>query len=94
MLDQQLVLGAFAYAAHILIGELDLSAFNAHYRNDTTRASAYAPLVSLKAVLVAYAHGIVSSHGIERECRNSVLFTAPPGDAQPNHHRRLHLAFA
>ena len=40
VLEQQLVPGTFAYAAHILIGELDLSAFNAHYRNDTTGASA------------------------------------------------------
>ena len=68
VLEQQLIPGTFAYAVHIRIDELDLSAFDAHYRNDTTSASANVPSVLLKAVLVAFAHGIVSSRGIEREC--------------------------
>jgi hypothetical protein len=35
--------------------QLDLSAFNAHYRNDDSGAPAHAPTMLLNAVLLAYA---------------------------------------
>jgi len=84
VLAEQLVPGTFADAVHRLVDVLDLSAFDAHYRNDTTGAPAHAPGVLLKAVLLAYSQGIVSSRRIERACRENVLFIAITGDAKPH----------
>ncbi|MEO5558973.1 MAG: transposase [Dokdonella sp.] len=69
-LEAQRVPGAFARAVHHVVDELDLSAFDAHYRNDDNGASAHAPLMLLKAALLAYSHGMVSSRIIERTCRD------------------------
>lgn len=49
----QLVPGTFAHAVHHLVDDLDLSAFDAHYRNDDAGAPARAPGMLLKAVLLA-----------------------------------------
>ena len=43
-----------------------------------------APSVLLKAVLLAYSQGQVSSRCIERTCRDNVLFIALTGDAKPH----------
>lgn len=84
VLEEQLVPGTFADAVHRLVDVLDLSAFDAHYRNDTTGAPAHAPGMLLKAVLLAYSQGIVSSRRIERACRENVLYIAITGDAKPH----------
>lgn len=84
VLEEQLVPGTFADAVHRLVDVLDLSAFDAHYRNDTGGAPAHAPGMLLKAVLLAYSQGIVSSRRIERACRDNVLFIAITGDAKPH----------
>jgi hypothetical protein len=65
VLEEQLVPGTFADAVHRLVDVLDLSAFDAHYRNDTAGAPAHSPGMLLKAVLLAYSQGIVSSRRIE-----------------------------
>jgi hypothetical protein len=65
-LEAQLVPGTFAHAVHHLVDALDLSAFDEHYHNDEQGAPAYAPAMLLKAVLLAYSQGIVSSRAIER----------------------------
>jgi transposase len=83
-LDAQLVPGTFAHAVHHLVDDLDLSAFDAHYRNDDNGAPAHAPSMLLKAVLLAYSQGMVSSRSIERACRDNVLFIAITGDAKPH----------
>jgi transposase len=83
-LEAQLVPGSFAHAVHYLVDALDLSAFAAHYRNDDNGAPAHAPGMLLKAVLLAYSQGIVSSRAIERACRDNVLFIAITGDAKPH----------
>jgi transposase len=67
-----------------LVGELDLSAFDAHYRNDEHGAPAHSPVMLLRAVLLAYSQGIVSSRAIERACRENVVFIAITGDAKPH----------
>jgi transposase len=87
-LQAQLVPGSFAQALHHLVDQLDLSAFDAHYRNDESSAPAHAPTMLLKAVLLAYSQGMVSSRSIERACRDNVLFIALTGDAKP-HFTRL-----
>lgn len=83
-LQAQLVPGSFAHAVHHLVDQLDLSAFDAHYRNDDSGAPAHAPTMLLKAVLLAYSQGMVSSRSIERACRDNVLFIALTGDAKPH----------
>lgn len=84
-LSRQLLPGTFEHAvSHLLDQELDLSAFDAYYRNDATGAKAYPPAVLLKVVLFAYSQGIVSSRGIERACREHVTFMALSGDSAPH----------
>ena len=64
-LARQLLPGTFEHAVHHLLEHaIDLSRFDARFRNDATGAAAYPPAMLLKVVLVAYAHGIVGSRGI------------------------------
>jgi transposase len=83
-LEAQLIPGSFAHALHHLLDELDLSVFDGHYRNDETGATAHDPGMLLRAVLLAYSQGLVSSRDIERACRENVLFIAITGDAKPH----------
>jgi transposase len=84
-LARQLLPGTFEHAAHhLLTRELDLSGFDARFRNDETGAPAYPPATLLAVVLCAYAHGVVSSRGIERLCREHVTFIALCGDTAPH----------
>jgi transposase len=83
-LEAQLVPGTFAHALHHLIDEIDLSAFDAHYCNDEAGATAHAPAMLLRAVLLGYSQGLVSSRAIERACRENVLFVAITGDTKPH----------
>ena len=50
VLEEQLVPGSFAHAVHHLVDVLDLSGFDAHWRNDDTGTSAHAPSMLLKAM--------------------------------------------
>lgn len=84
-LERQLLPGSFEHALHHLIDtHLDLSGFDARYRNDRAGAAAYPPGLLLKVVLFAYSQGIVSSRGIERACREHVTFIALAGDSAPH----------
>ena len=84
-LAAQLLPGTFEHAAHHLLAHaVDLSRFDARFRNDETGAPAYPPRILLTVVLCAYAHGIVSSRGIERLCRDHVTFIALCGDTAPH----------
>lgn len=83
-LDAQLVPGSFAHTLYHLVESLDLSGFDAHYRNDDNGAPAHAPAMLLRAVLLGYSQGMVSSRAIERACRDNVLFIAMTGDAKPH----------
>lgn len=69
---------------HLLEHAIDLAVFDARFRNDATGAPAYPPAMLLKVVLAAYAHGVVSSRGIERLCREHVTFIALCGDQPPH----------
>jgi transposase len=84
-LARQLLPGTFEHAVnHLLDHAIDLSSFDARFQNDETGAPAYPPAMLLKVVLVAYAHGIISSRGIERACREHVTFIALSGDTAPH----------
>jgi transposase len=84
-LQRQLLPGTFEHALnHLVDHELDLSRFDARYKNDLTGAAAYQPSMLLKVVLFAYSRGIVSSREIERACREQVTFIALSGDSAPH----------
>lgn len=84
-LQSQLVPGSFEHAVHTLIEEkLDLSAFDACYKNDETGAPAYDPAILLKVILCAYARGITSSRSIERLCCEHVIFMALAAHQAPH----------
>ena len=83
--SEQILPGTFEYAVHWLVDhQIDLSVFDARYRNDETGATAYDPAVLLKVVLLGYARGLVSSRAIERACRENVVFMALSGDSAPH----------
>ena len=84
-LARQLLPGTFEHAVnHLFDHAIDLSRFDARFRNDVTGAPAYPPALLLKVVLVAYAHGIVSSRAIEAACRDHMTFIALCGDTAPH----------
>ena len=84
-LAAQLLPGTFEHAVHHLVThELDLSRFDARFRNDVTGATAYPPAMLLAVVLCAYARGIVSSRAIARACEEQVTFIALCGDTRPH----------
>jgi len=84
-LARQLLPGTFEHALnHLLDHVIDVSHFDARFRNDETGASAYPPAMLLKVVLFAYSQGIVSSRGIGRACREHVTFIALCGDSGPH----------
>lgn len=84
-LAAQLLPGTLEHALHHLLGHvIDLSHFDARFRNDETGAPAYPPAMLLQVVLFAYAQGIVSSRGIERACREHVTCIALCGDTAPH----------
>jgi len=61
-LQRQLLPGTFEHAMnHLIDNALDLTCFDARFKNDLTGASAYPPAMLLKVVLFAYSQGIVSS---------------------------------
>ena len=85
-LSQHLYEGSLQEAIHIIVEEkLDLSAFDAHYKNDDTGRPAIHPKVLVKVILLAYSHGIVGSRRIEQACRSNVIFLALAGGIQPDH---------
>jgi transposase len=84
-LARQLLPGTFEHALnHLLDHGIDLSSFDARFRNDTTGAPAYPPATLLKVVLFAYSQGIVSSRGIARACEEHVTFIALCGNRTPH----------
>jgi transposase len=84
-LARQLIPGTFEHAVHhLLSGPIDLSHFDARFRNDDTGAPAYPPAVLLQVVLCAYARGVVSSRGIEALCKDHVTFIALCGEQAPH----------
>ena len=84
-LERQLLPGTFEHALNYLIDrEIDLTGFDARYKNDEAGASAYPPAMLLKVVLFAYSRGIVSSREIERACREHVTFVALSEDSAPH----------
>ena len=70
--------------AQLIDHELDLSIFDARYRNEGRGAPAWHPGVMLKIILYAYSRGITSSREIERACKENVMFMALSGNSVPH----------
>ncbi|MDP1643964.1 MAG: hypothetical protein Q8L71_00500 [Thiobacillus sp.] len=91
-LQRQLLPGTFEHALnHLIDHELDLSGFDARFKNDATGATAYPPAILLKVVLFAYSQGIVSSRG-HRTCLPRPRHLHRPVRRQPaplHHPRRI-----
>jgi len=82
---KQIQPGTFEYTLSYLIdNKVDLSCFEALFRNDETGAPAYDPAILLKIILFAYSRGIVSSRDIARACEENVVFMALSADIRPH----------
>ena len=83
--DRQILPGTFEYSLNYLIdNDIDLSSFDARYRNDQTGAPAYDPAILLKIILYAYSRGITSSRQIAQCCRENVVFMALSASTEPH----------
>ena len=83
--DRQILPGSFEYSLNYLIdNEIDLSGFDARYRNDETGAPAYDPAILLKIILYAYSRGITHSRKIAQCCRENVVFMALSANTEPH----------
>ncbi|MBI5918292.1 MAG: hypothetical protein HY849_02805 [Nitrosomonadales bacterium] len=79
-LEQQLLPGTFEYAPnHLLEYEMDLSEFDARFKNDATGGDG----VSACDVAQSDAVRLLAGHS-ERACRQRVIFIALSGDNQPH----------
>jgi transposase/IS5 family transposase len=85
-LEEQLADGTIEFAIHTLVEEImDMTRFDAKFKNDETGCKAYNPKILLKIILLAYARGIVHSRKIERECKRNVTFMALSCGQAPDH---------
>lgn len=83
--SEQILPGTFEHTINFLVDEhIDMSVFDAHYRNDEVGRPAYDPSILLKVILSAYSRGLSSSRQIERLCRENVVFMALSADTQPH----------
>jgi transposase len=83
--EEQILPGTFEHTlARVIDERIDLSVFEARYRNDEVGAPAYDPAILLKVILFAYSKGVISSREIERLCRENVVFMALSADSRPH----------
>ncbi len=67
------------------VGQMDLSAFNARYRQDGWGAAAFPPSMMVPLLLYAYCVGERSSRKIEAHCENDVAFRVVAANKKPDH---------
>ena len=81
----QILPGSFEYSLNEIVDRhIDLTLFEARYRNDETGRLAYDPAVLLKIVLYGYYKGIVSSRRLAEACERHVQFMALTADSRPH----------
>jgi len=85
-LSEQSAPGTLEFAIHVLVEErMDMTRFDAKFKNDETGCKAYNPKILLKIILLAYSRGILHSRKIERECKRNVTFMALSCWQEPDH---------
>src|SRR3954449_9320261 len=67
------------------VGELDLGAFYASYRDDGWGRAASDPAMMVALFVYAYATGVRSSRAIERRCQEDVAFRVITANHAPDH---------
>ena len=67
------------------VGEMDLAAFYAAYRDDGWGRAAHDPAMMVALFVYAYAIGVRSSRAIERRCRDDVAFRVITANQAPDH---------
>jgi transposase len=67
------------------VDEIDLTAFYGVYRDDGWGRAAFEPAMMMALLLYAYAVGERSSRGIERRCREDVVFRVITANRIPDH---------
>src|SRR3954471_6702773 len=67
------------------VGEMDLAAFYAAYRQDGWGRAAHEPAMMVALFVYAYAVGVRSSRGIERHCHDDVAFRVIAANQAPDH---------
>ncbi len=83
--NDQIQTGTFEHAVHYLVdNKLDLTLFEAVYKNDDNGRPAYDPAILLKIILFAYSKGITSSREIEWCCRHNIIFMALSCQSSPH----------
>lgn len=83
--DRQILAGTFEHTLSYLVDEkIDLSIFEARYKNDDGGAPAYDPAILLKIILFAYSKGIIHSRKIEQLARENVVCMALSADTAPH----------
>jgi len=83
--DRQILPGTFEHTLNYLIDEkIDLTVFEARYRNDASGAPAYDPAILLKIILFGYSKGVICSRRIEQLARENVVCMALSADTVPH----------
>src|ERR1039457_935830 len=67
------------------VDQMDLDAFYGAYRSNGQGRGAYDPAMMVALLLYAYARGTRSSRGIERECREDVVYKLITALRVPDH---------
>ena len=75
----------FAWLVLDAVGEVDLSAFYAGYRDDGWGRAAHDPAMMVALFVYAYAIGVRSSRAIERRCHDDVAFRVITANRAPDH---------
>ena len=85
-LEDQLVPGTLEYAIHYIVEErLDMSIFDARYKNDSTGRRSIDPKLLMKVVLYGYSRGMISSRSLEYACQRITTFMALACNRIPDH---------
>lgn len=75
----------FAFFLLDVVGELDMSAFHAQYRQDGRGGALYDPRMLVSVLLYAYCTGERSSRRIERNLTENVAYRVVAANAIPDH---------
>jgi len=84
-LNKQIAEGTLEYAIQFIVdNKIDIKPFEKKIKNDKTGRPAWNPKVMLKIVLFAYSRGIISSRGIEKLCKETIIATALAENSIPD----------
>src|SRR3954467_15688756 len=77
--------GHLAWFVLDAVGEMDLGAFYASYRDDGHGRAAHDPAMMVALFVFAYAIGVRSSRAIEQSCQDDVAFRWIAAKRTPDH---------